>query len=184
MAVLELTNVSKHFGAIHALNDVSLSLEPGQVLGLMGDNGAGKSTLVKIIAGNFPPTHGTMQHRRQARSFFHKPIEARRARRRDRLSGPRAVRQSNRRRQRFPRPRDSAEIRSVPHSRSRCDEQARRRAVQGIEIGNAPARPRQADVGRPAPGGRHRAHHALARRRSFSWTSRRRRFPSARSPRC
>ena len=61
MALLELKNVSKHFGAIQALNDVSLSLEPGEVVGLMGDNGAGKSTLVKIIAGNFRPTHGTMQ---------------------------------------------------------------------------------------------------------------------------
>jgi ABC-type sugar transport system, ATPase component len=61
MALLALNNVSKHFGAIHALNEVSLSLEPGQVVGLMGDNGAGKSTLVKIIAGNFRPTHGTMQ---------------------------------------------------------------------------------------------------------------------------
>ncbi len=58
MPLLELTNVSKHFGAIHALNDVSLALDPGQVVGLMGDNGAGKSTLVKIIAGNFRPTHG------------------------------------------------------------------------------------------------------------------------------
>ena len=46
MVLLELKNVSKHFGAIHALNEVSLSLEPGQVVGLMGDNGAGKSTLV------------------------------------------------------------------------------------------------------------------------------------------
>ena len=61
MALLELKNVSKHFGAIHALNEVSLSLEPGQVVGLMGDNGAGKSTLVKIVAGNFRPRHGTMQ---------------------------------------------------------------------------------------------------------------------------
>jgi len=53
MALLELKNVSKHFGAIHALNDVSLSLEPGQVVGLMGDNGAGKSTLVKCIGGTY-----------------------------------------------------------------------------------------------------------------------------------
>ena len=60
MAVLELTNISKHFGAIQAVNDVSLSLEAGQVVGLMGDNGAGKSTLVKMIAGNFRPSHGTM----------------------------------------------------------------------------------------------------------------------------
>src|ERR1700694_6202018 len=61
MALLELKNVSKHFGAIHALNDVSLSLESGQVVGLMGDNGAGKSTLAKIVAGNFRPTSGSLQ---------------------------------------------------------------------------------------------------------------------------
>ena len=77
MALLELKNVSKHFGAIHALNEVSLSLEPGQVVGLMGDNGAGKSTLVKIVAGNFRPTHGTMQMEGQDLSM-HRPIEARR----------------------------------------------------------------------------------------------------------
>jgi len=76
MALLELENVSKHFGAIHALNDVSLSLEPGQVVGLMGDNGAGKSTLVKIVAGNFRPTHGAM--RMEGRDLvMHRPIEAR-----------------------------------------------------------------------------------------------------------
>src|SRR5262249_38427361 len=77
MALLELRNVSKHFGAIHALNDVSLSLESGQVVGLMGDNGAGKSTLVKIIAGNFRPSHGTMQMEGRYLSM-HRPIEARR----------------------------------------------------------------------------------------------------------
>ncbi len=58
MTALRLEGVSKHFGAIHALDDVSLTVQPGEVLGLMGDNGAGKSTLVKIIAGNFRPTHG------------------------------------------------------------------------------------------------------------------------------
>jgi simple sugar transport system ATP-binding protein len=76
MAVLELTNVSKHFGAINALNDVTLAIEPGQVVGLMGDNGAGKSTLVKIIAGNFPASHGTMRIDGREVSF-HRPIEAR-----------------------------------------------------------------------------------------------------------
>ena len=40
MAVLELSGVSKHFGAIQALSGVSLSLHPGEVVGLMGDNGA------------------------------------------------------------------------------------------------------------------------------------------------
>ncbi|HUL66649.1 MAG TPA: ATP-binding cassette domain-containing protein, partial [Burkholderiaceae bacterium] len=56
MAALEIQGVSKHFGAIKALDDVSLTLHGGEVIGLMGDNGAGKSTLVKIIAGNFPPS--------------------------------------------------------------------------------------------------------------------------------
>ena len=60
MAVLELTGVSKHFGAIQALIDVSLALHEGEVVGLMGDNGAGKSTLVKIVAGNYPPSDGTL----------------------------------------------------------------------------------------------------------------------------
>ena len=76
MAILELTGIAKHFGAIHALDDVSLSLEPGEVVGLMGDNGAGKSTLVKIIAGNFAPTHGTMVMDGRP-VHFHKPVEAR-----------------------------------------------------------------------------------------------------------
>jgi simple sugar transport system ATP-binding protein len=77
VSVLELSNISKHFGAIHAVNDVSLTLEAGEVVGLMGDNGAGKSTLVKMIAGNFPPTAGTMSMSGQP-LVLHKPIDARR----------------------------------------------------------------------------------------------------------
>ncbi|GLQ78730.1 ABC transporter ATP-binding protein [Mesorhizobium huakuii] len=76
MAVLELTNISKHFGAIQAVNDVSLSIEPGQVVGLMGDNGAGKSTLVKMIAGNFHASHGTMRMDGKE-LILNKPAEAR-----------------------------------------------------------------------------------------------------------
>jgi simple sugar transport system ATP-binding protein len=76
MARLELTGISKNFGAIQALTDVSLSLEAGEVVGLMGDNGAGKSTLVKIIAGNYPPSTGTMAISGK-RVAFHKPSDAR-----------------------------------------------------------------------------------------------------------
>jgi simple sugar transport system ATP-binding protein len=76
MAVLELQSISKHFGAIHALDDVSLTLQAGEVVGLMGDNGAGKSTLVKIIAGNYRPSHGVM--RMEGRELvLHRPVEAR-----------------------------------------------------------------------------------------------------------
>ncbi|MGN6142834.1 MAG: ATP-binding cassette domain-containing protein [Mesorhizobium sp.] len=77
MAVLELANVSKHFGAIQAVSDVSLSIDPGQVVGLMGDNGAGKSTLVKMIAGNFKPSQGIMRMDGQD-LVLHKPVDARR----------------------------------------------------------------------------------------------------------
>jgi simple sugar transport system ATP-binding protein len=76
MALLELRGVAKHFGAIEALKGVDLDLEPGEVLGLMGDNGAGKSTLVKIIAGNFPPSEGEIRLGGRA-CHFHKPVDAR-----------------------------------------------------------------------------------------------------------
>ena len=76
MALLEVRNVSKSFGAIHAVNDISWSVEPGEVVGLMGDNGAGKSTLVKLIAGNFPPTDGEVLVDGEV-CHFHKPIQAR-----------------------------------------------------------------------------------------------------------
>ena len=76
MAVLNLDNVSKHFGAIQAVNDVSLSIDAGEVVGLMGDNGAGKSTLVKMIAGNFLPSQGSMKM--DGREIvLNRPIEAR-----------------------------------------------------------------------------------------------------------
>jgi len=58
--VLELKAISKNFGAIRALSDVDLTLDPGEVLGLMGDNGAGKSTLVRLMAGNFRPSSGSI----------------------------------------------------------------------------------------------------------------------------
>jgi simple sugar transport system ATP-binding protein len=76
MPVLELRNLSKHFGAIEALVGVDLTLEAGEILGLMGDNGAGKSTLVRIIAGNFRPTGGEMLIEGQP-VHFHKPAQAR-----------------------------------------------------------------------------------------------------------
>ncbi|MEH6725175.1 MAG: ATP-binding cassette domain-containing protein [Hyphomicrobiales bacterium] len=78
MSRLKLTGISKNFGAIQALQDVSLDIIPGEVLGLMGDNGAGKSTLVKIVAGNFRPSSGGIQIDNQPVEF-HKPIDAQRA---------------------------------------------------------------------------------------------------------
>ncbi len=60
MSVLQLEKISKNFGAIQALTDVSFDIEAGEIVGLMGDNGAGKSTLLKIVAGNFKPSSGKM----------------------------------------------------------------------------------------------------------------------------
>ena len=76
MSILKLNNISKSFGAIQALDVVSLSLKPGEVLGLMGDNGAGKSTLVKIIAGNFKQTSGQINFEDE-KVEFSKPMDAR-----------------------------------------------------------------------------------------------------------
>ncbi len=75
--VLDLQAISHHFGAIQALSDVDVALSRGEVLGLMGDNGAGKSTLVKIIAGNFQPSGGSMVLDGEAVQF-HSPADARR----------------------------------------------------------------------------------------------------------
>jgi len=56
---LQLANVSKSFGGVHALRDVSLTVEPGEIHGLVGQNGSGKSTLIKILAGYHAPDAGT-----------------------------------------------------------------------------------------------------------------------------
>ena len=49
MSILELIGVSKHFGAIRALTDVSLTLRAGEVVGLMGDNGAGNRAVKRLV---------------------------------------------------------------------------------------------------------------------------------------
>jgi ABC-type sugar transport system ATPase subunit len=56
--ILRVEHISKRYGAVTALTDVSLRLERGEVLGLIGDNGAGKSTLIKTICGFQQPTSG------------------------------------------------------------------------------------------------------------------------------
>jgi len=57
---LRAENIVKRFGAITALDGVSLTLRQGEILGILGDNGAGKSTLMKILTGYQMPTSGTL----------------------------------------------------------------------------------------------------------------------------
>jgi simple sugar transport system ATP-binding protein len=56
--ILEVRNISKYFGKVIALNDVSMSVYQGKVMCLLGDNGAGKSTLIKILSGVHKPNKG------------------------------------------------------------------------------------------------------------------------------
>jgi D-xylose transport system ATP-binding protein len=59
--VLAASNISKRYGAVQALDGVSLDLPPGEVVALVGDNGAGKSTLVKVLSGVVPPDGGVIE---------------------------------------------------------------------------------------------------------------------------
>lgn len=60
--ILSLRGVSKKFGAVSALTDIELDINPGEVVALVGDNGAGKSTLVKVLAGVHQPTSGVIRY--------------------------------------------------------------------------------------------------------------------------
>ena len=67
--MLEMQSISKHFGAVVALEKVNFSLEKGEVHALVGENGAGKSTLMKILAGVQRPTSGKLKLNGEEVSF-------------------------------------------------------------------------------------------------------------------
>jgi branched-chain amino acid transport system ATP-binding protein len=60
MALLEVQSLTRRFGGLIAVNEVSLSVEPGEIRGLIGPNGAGKTTLFNLVSGTIPPSAGTV----------------------------------------------------------------------------------------------------------------------------
>lgn len=66
MSLLSLRNVSKRFGGLRALSDISFDIHEGEILGIMGANGAGKTTLFSVIAGHTRPTSGEILLRDQS----------------------------------------------------------------------------------------------------------------------
>jgi simple sugar transport system ATP-binding protein len=56
--LVEMRNIQKFYGRIHALRNVNLTIRSGEIVGLLGDNGAGKSTLIKVLSGAVPYTSG------------------------------------------------------------------------------------------------------------------------------
>jgi ABC-2 type transport system ATP-binding protein len=59
--MIEISHLSKRYGALTAVDDITFNVEPGQVLGFLGPNGAGKSTTMKMITGFLAPTSGTVR---------------------------------------------------------------------------------------------------------------------------
>jgi simple sugar transport system ATP-binding protein len=74
--ILEMNHITKTFGAVTALVDVSIKLRQGEVLALVGDNGAGKSTLIKILSGFHHPDSGTIVYQ-GSEVHFRSPRDAR-----------------------------------------------------------------------------------------------------------
>ena len=74
--LLEVRNLSKNFGAVQALNDLSMKVHAGEVVALAGDNGAGKTTLIKAISGVYRPSSGEILLRGEP-VHFSAPQEAR-----------------------------------------------------------------------------------------------------------
>ena len=75
-ALLELVDIRKRYGPVHALDGVSLQLRRGEIVGLVGDNGAGKSTLAKVLSGAVQPDAGAIRFEgREVR--IRSPLDAR-----------------------------------------------------------------------------------------------------------
>jgi ABC-2 type transport system ATP-binding protein len=74
--MIEVQNLTKHYGPVTAVNDVSFRVEAGEILGFLGPNGAGKTTTMRIITGYMPATEGKVVV--AGYDVFDKPLEAKR----------------------------------------------------------------------------------------------------------
>ena len=154
--LLQVTGVTKRFGAVEALTDVDFEVGAGEVVALVGDNGAGKSTLIKAISGIQPGDA-------YEASWEGRPVSLRHAAgrdapgHRDRLPGPRPVRQPRRRREPVPRQGGGRGRRHRGHAHARRgrDGAARDRAALLAGGAHAQERPHRGRVPlrRPAPDG-------------------------------
>src|SRR5436190_2953999 len=58
MALLQVDHVSKKFGSLHVVSNLSFAMQAGEIVGFLGPNGAGKTTAMRMICGYFPPSSG------------------------------------------------------------------------------------------------------------------------------
>ena len=75
--MIEVSELGKQYGDFVAVRDLSFTVRPGEVLGLVGPNGAGKTTTLRSIAGIIPPSAGRV--RIAGHNLLDKPVEAKRA---------------------------------------------------------------------------------------------------------
>ena len=86
--LVRMEHVSKFYGRVQALDDVTFVVREREIVGLLGDNGAGKSTLIKALSGALQPDEGEIRLDGEA-AHFHSPRDARRAFARTRASSAR-----------------------------------------------------------------------------------------------
>lgn len=75
--LLEIQNISKTFGGLNALTEVTLTIKEKEFLGIIGPNGAGKTTLFNIITGTYFPTHGNIIYEGKDITYKHTDERAR-----------------------------------------------------------------------------------------------------------
>ncbi|MDB4223957.1 ABC transporter ATP-binding protein [Granulosicoccus sp.] len=73
--MLEVKSISRHYGALKAVDNVSFAIQPGEIVGLLGHNGAGKTTIMKMLSGYLEPDFGTIHFQNQTISLDDKKLQ-------------------------------------------------------------------------------------------------------------